>query len=57
LSGQLSHKSGKNEFFFFSGIHDKDFPWGDKATFWDIALLIKEHNEKYKRFVLTNHRI
>lgn len=57
LSGCLTHESELKDFFFFSGIHDKDFPWGDKATFWDIALLIKDGNENYKRYVLTNYRI
>lgn len=57
LSGRLSHEGGLKDFFFFSGIHDKDFPWGDKTAFWDIALLIKEEHEKFRRFVLTDHRI
>lgn len=57
LSGRLSHEGKLKDFFFFSGIHDKDFPWGDKTTFWDIALLIKERDEKFRGFVLTNHRI
>jgi len=56
LSGHLSHEGGLSEFFFFSGIHDKDFPWGDDTTFWDIALLIKEDG-KLRRFALTDHRI
>ena len=57
LSGRLSHEGGLKDFLFFSGIHDKDFPWGDKTPFWDIALLIEEGREKFRRFVLTNHRI
>jgi len=55
--GRLSHEGELKDFFFFSGIHDKDFPWGDKTTFWDIALLIKEGDGTLRRFVLTNHRI
>jgi uncharacterized protein (DUF362 family) len=57
LSGRLSHEGRLKDFFFFSGIHDKDFPWGDKTTFWDIALLIKERDGEFRRFVLTGHRI
>jgi uncharacterized protein (DUF362 family) len=57
LSGRLSQKGQKRNFFLFSGIHDKDFPWGDKATFWDIGLVIEEKNGQYRPFVLTNHRI
>ncbi|MFX1236736.1 MAG: DUF362 domain-containing protein, partial [Promethearchaeota archaeon] len=57
LSGELSNDGTNNQFFFFSGIHDKDFPWGDKTAFWDIALLIKVDNEKYRRFAISKHRI
>jgi uncharacterized protein (DUF362 family) len=57
LNGRLSIGGEEKEFFFFSGIHDKDFPWGDKTTFWDIALLIKEGNNKYKRYILSDNRI
>ncbi len=59
LSGRLSQEGGgkKKRFFFFSGIHDKDFPWGDKTTFWDIALLIEKEDGQYRPFALSNHRI
>ena len=57
LNGHLSINGKKKDFFFFSGIHDKDFPWGDKTAFWDIALLIKEGNKKWKRYVLSDNRI
>jgi len=33
LSGRLSENGELKRFFFVSGIHDKDFPWGDKTTF------------------------
>jgi uncharacterized protein (DUF362 family) len=57
LSGRLSQNGNLKDFFLFSGIHDKDFPWGDKATFWDIALLIEEDDGQFRPFALTNHRI
>ncbi len=57
LNGRLSTDGESKNFFFFSGIHDKDFPWGDKATFWDIALLIQEDENHFRRYVLSNHRI
>jgi uncharacterized protein (DUF362 family) len=57
LSGRLFHEGKPKDFFFFSGIHDKDFPWGDKSTFWDIALVIRENDGKLGLFALTNHRI
>ncbi|MGQ9695100.1 MAG: DUF362 domain-containing protein [Thermodesulfobacteriota bacterium] len=56
LSGQL--RSGKEEysFFFFSGIHDNDFPWGDGETFADIALVIQQ-GEEWIKFALTDRII
>ncbi|NIO06037.1 MAG: DUF362 domain-containing protein, partial [Proteobacteria bacterium] len=57
LSGRLSQEGKVKNFFFFSGIHDKDFPWGDKATFWDVALVIEEDDGQFRPFALTNHRI
>lgn len=57
LNGHLSLNGELKKFFFFSGIHDKDFPWGDKATFWDIALLIQESDGHCRRYVLSDHRI
>lgn len=57
LNGRLSTDGESKNFFFFSGIHDKDFPWGDKAAFWDIALLIQEDESHFRRYVLSNHRI
>lgn len=57
LKGRLSVGKQWMEFFFFSGIHDKDFPWGDQTAFWDIALLIREDNGNLRRYVLTRPRI
>lgn len=56
LNGRLTLDGETRRFFMVSGIHDKDFPWGDRSTFWDIALLIEEGNG-WRRFVLSNHRI
>ena len=57
LNGRLTLGGESKNFFLFSGIHDKDFPWGDKSTFWDIALLIQEDDAKWGRYVLSRHRI
>jgi hypothetical protein len=57
LNGRVSTSGRLKSFFFFSGIHDKDFPWGDKAAFWDAALIIQSGDNSYKRYVLTDHRI
>lgn len=57
LSGRLSSRKGQEyTFFFFSGIHDRDFPWGDEGSFSDIALLIQEGNG-WLKFALTDRII
>lgn len=56
LTGRLRSRNGQeNEFFFFSGVHDKDFPWGDGESFWDIALLIQQG--EWLSFALTDRVI
>jgi uncharacterized protein (DUF362 family) len=44
-------------FFFFSGIHDKDFPWGDGEIFWDIGLVIEKGDGGWERYGLTDRII
>jgi uncharacterized protein (DUF362 family) len=58
LKGKIEPKEGDlHDFFFFSGIHDKDFPWGDGEIFWDIALIIQNGDGGWERYVLTDRRI
>ncbi len=58
LRGKVNSKEGgPRNFFFFSGIHDKDFPWGDDEVFWDIALAIQKGDGSWERYVLTDRRI
>jgi len=58
LRGRLAdHGGGEREFFFFSGIHDKDFPWGDEEVFWDAALLMKKEDGTWERYALTDRDI
>jgi uncharacterized protein (DUF362 family) len=58
LRGKINSKEGgPRNFFLFSGIHDKDFPWGDDEVFWDIALMIKKDDGSWERYVLTDRRI
>lgn len=59
LSGNLK-KEGEattREFFFFSGEHDKGFPWGDEETMSDIALLISNGQGGYHRFGITRQSL
>jgi uncharacterized protein (DUF362 family) len=55
LRGKIhSEEGGFRNFFFFSGIHDKDFPWGDDGVFWDIALIVQKSDGSWERYVLTD---
>jgi uncharacterized protein (DUF362 family) len=53
----LSKEKRPQSFFFFSGIHDKDFPWGDDEIFWDIALVIQRGDGIWDRYLLTERVI
>jgi uncharacterized protein (DUF362 family) len=59
LSGNLQKEGeGVNrEFFFFSGEHDKGFPWGDEETTSDVALLISDGQGGYLRFGITRQSL
>ena len=58
LNGFLrKNGGGENPFFFFSGVHSKDFPWGDGEVFSDIALAIREGEDGWRKFVLTDRVI
>ena len=58
LRGKLAGHGGKErDFFFFSGIHDKDFPWGDEEVFWDAALILKNEGGTWERYALTDRDI
>jgi uncharacterized protein (DUF362 family) len=55
LRGKLtSGRAGEEEFFFFSGTHSKDFPWGDEEVFWDVALIIRRADGAWDRYALTD---
>jgi len=55
MRGELASGGGRGqEFFFFSGIHDKDFPWGDEEVFWDLGLIIRRADGGWDRYALTD---
>ena len=55
LRGKLaSGGAGEQEFFFFSGMHDKDFPWGDEEVFWDVGLIIRRADGGWDRYAFTD---
>jgi uncharacterized protein (DUF362 family) len=55
-SGLCETGGNESEFFFFSGAHDRGFPWGDNVSFADIGLAIRQ-GDTWRRFVLTDHAI
>jgi uncharacterized protein (DUF362 family) len=58
LRGKVVSRQGQlQNFFFFSGIHDKDFPWGDGEIFWDIGLILQKGNGRWERYALTDRVI
>jgi uncharacterized protein (DUF362 family) len=58
LRGEVVSEEGAlKNFFFFSGIHDKDFPWGDGEIFWDIGLVIEKNEGGWERYGLTDRII
>jgi uncharacterized protein (DUF362 family) len=54
LSGRLRQDGVEQDFFLVSGIHDKDFPWGDGEIFWDVLLAIGSQATGYKKYCLTD---
>ncbi len=58
LRGKVaSSGTGEQDFFFFSGMHDKDFPWGDEEVFWDVALIIQRKEGTWDRYALTDRNV
>ncbi len=54
LSGQVSLNGIVQDFFLVSGIHDKDFPWGDGEIFWDVLLVIGDRTTGYRKYCITD---
>ncbi len=61
LSGKLTDNAdgnnGTKDFFFFSGEHDKGFPWGDGETMSDVALLIIDSNGNSEKYGMTKRAL
>jgi hypothetical protein len=52
LSGQMKSEAGEvRDYFFFSGVHDKDFPWGDEELGPDL------NRQLYHHFCLENDQL
>ena len=57
LSGQVLQKGAVKDFFLVSGIHEKDFPWGDGEIFWDVLLVIGDRTTGYKKYCITDRTL
>ena len=59
LSGKLHEKGegASRDFFFFSGEHEKGFPWGDDTPMSDVALLISDGQGGHLRFGITKYAL
>ncbi len=53
LFGKVRQNGASKDFFLVSGIHDKDFPWGDGEIFSDVLLLIGDAAAGYRKYALT----
>jgi uncharacterized protein (DUF362 family) len=54
LSGQILQNGSAKNFFLVSGIHDRDFPWGDGEIFWDALLVIGDSATGYQKYAITD---
>jgi hypothetical protein len=52
-SGNRNVMAG-TRFFFVSGVHDKDFPWGDGELFWDVLFVVADGSGMYRRYGITD---
>lgn len=53
LSGKVLLDGNQQDFFLVSGVHDRDFPWGDGEIFSDVLLLIGNPDDGYRKFAMT----
>jgi uncharacterized protein (DUF362 family) len=54
ISGHITQNGADKDFLLVSGIHDKDFPWGDGEIFWDVLLVIGDQAAGYKKYCITD---
>lgn len=55
LSGKVQGQAsdGIKQLFLFSGIFEKDFPWGDGEAMSDVALLISSEDGEFLKYGVT----
>ena len=58
LSGKLRGDSGAlTDFFLVSGVHDKDFPWGDGEIFSDVLLVMGDESNGFRKYCITDRTL
>jgi uncharacterized protein (DUF362 family) len=55
--GTCQTGGAEQEFFLFSGIHPKGFPWGGDEGFSDIGLLLRSADGSVRRFALSDRSV
>ncbi len=56
LAVQGTARCGATErpFFLVTGVHDRNFPWGDGEIFWDVLLLLGDGAGGWRRYAITD---
>ncbi len=57
LTGSANGNTERKDFFFFSGEHDKGFPWGDGETMSDVALMIVDSDGNSEKYGMTKRAL
>ena len=57
LTGNTEGNNDTKDFFFFSGEHDKGFPWGDGETMSDVALMIVDSDGNSEKYGMTSRAL
>lgn len=53
LAGKVLQDGIPQDFFLASGVHDKDFPWGDGGIFSDVLMVTGDEARGYRKFAVT----
>ena len=58
LCGRVQGPGGaEKDFFLVSGVHDKDFPWGDGEIFSDVLLVLGDEASGYGRYCISERTL
>lgn len=54
LAGDLQSGNSTRPFFFFSGVHEWGFPWGDTGMFWDVVFVVGDEQGEWERYAISD---